>query len=89
VWLAELCLGSWPTVTRETRLTRTCYGGYESSLSINPADDMRISFDHKQIAVWIETDLVRSRERGVQRWSTIADVSFLTVACNRSQAFRA
>jgi hypothetical protein len=58
-------------------------------LSINPADDMRISFDHKQIAVWIETDLVRSRERGVQRWSTIADVSFLTVAGNRGQAFRA
>jgi hypothetical protein len=50
---------------------------------------MRIPFDHKQIAVWIETDLVRSRERGVQRWPTISGVSFLTVAGNRSQAFRA
>jgi hypothetical protein len=60
VRLAELCFCSRPTVARETRFARTRYSGYQSSLGINPADDMRVPFNHEQIAVWIETDLVRS-----------------------------
>tara|TARA_B100001123_G_C14936123_1_gene877713 strand:+ start:558 stop:806 length:249 start_codon:yes stop_codon:yes gene_type:complete len=60
VRLAELCFCSWPTVAGETRFTRTRHSGHESSLSINPADDMRVPFDHEQVAVWIKTDLMRS-----------------------------
>jgi|TARA_B100001079_G_scaffold233013_1_gene213567 hypothetical protein len=51
VRLAELCFGSRPTVAGETRFARTRYGGNKSSLSINPADDMRVPFNHEQIAV--------------------------------------